>query len=76
MKYAGTVNYLYAVSSQDLQVSMNYAEVPDPPASLPFLETANELMLEQGLQFPGTVEEAMSLYGELVALAQSLQAVF
>jgi len=70
--YAGTVNYLCTVSSRDLHISMNYAEIPDPPASLSFLETANELMMEHGLQFPGTVEDAMSSYDELVALFEAL----
>ena len=70
-KCAGTVNYLCAISSRDLHISKNYAEVPDPPASLPFLERANELMMEHGLQFPGTVEDAMSLYGELIAFLEA-----
>ena len=70
-KFAGTTNYICPVSSRDLHIAISYAEVPDPPALLPFLEAANELMMEQGLRFPGTVEDDMSLYGELVALFEA-----
>ena len=46
-----------------------YAEEPDPPASLMFLEAANELMVAHGLLF--TVQDAVCVYAELVALFEA-----
>ena len=45
-----------------------YAEEPDPPASLLYLQAANALMMVHGLEFPVTVQDATCLYAELVAL--------
>ena len=46
----------------------NYAEEPDAPASLSFLQAANELIQQRGLAFPQTIGDAMSFYAELVTL--------
>ena len=50
---------------------MTYAEQLDAPASLSFLQIVNELMIEHALQFPGTVQDAMCLYAELVVLIEA-----
>ena len=64
----GTCNYLCDVNRRDLHVCRNYAEEPDPPAPLSFLQAANELIVQRGLEFPQTVGDAMSMYAELVTL--------
>ena len=66
-----TVNYLCATNMRDIQVAKQYAEVPDPPGSLEFLQVAYELMTEHQLDFPQTIEDAMCLYAELVALIEA-----
>ena len=53
-------NYI-TTNTHDLQISKRYAEEPDAPASLLFLQIVNELMIEHALQFPGTVQDAMCL---------------
>ena len=48
-----------------------FAEEPDPPAPLPFLEAANDLITQYSLQFPITIADAISLYAELVVLMEN-----
>ncbi|CAI8029706.1 hypothetical protein GBAR_LOCUS16849 [Geodia barretti] len=50
--------------------TIDYAEEPDPPASLTleFLQAVNELMVHRGLLFPDSIRDAMLLYAELVSL--------
>jgi hypothetical protein len=48
--------------------TIDYAEEPDPPASLEFLQAVNELMVHRGLLFPDSIRDAMLLYAELVSL--------
>ena len=65
---AGTSNYVCAVSHHDVHVCRDYAEEPDPPASLEFLQAVNELMVHRGLLFPDSIRDAMLLYAELVSV--------
>ena len=51
-----------------MYVCRDYAEEPDPPASLEFLQAVNELMVHRGLLFPDSIRDAMLLYAELVSL--------
>jgi len=67
----GAVNCLCPANSRDLITSEEYSEEPDPPGSLPFLEAANELMIEHELQFPESIEDAVSVYAELVVLMEA-----
>ena len=65
------MSYLCATNRQDLHATQQYAEVPDPPGSLPFLQMVNELMTEHRFHFPHTIEEAMCLYAELIVLIEA-----
>ena len=47
---------------RDLIVAEQYAEEPDLPASLQFLEMVKELMNQNNLTFPKSVNEAVDLY--------------
>lgn len=67
----GTVSYLCGENRQDLHAAQQYAEVPDPPGSLAFLQMVNELMTEHSLHFPQTTEDAICLYAELVVLVEA-----
>ena len=51
---------------QDRQIARYFVEEPDPPAPLPFLEAANDLITMYSMQFPITIADAISLYVELV----------
>ena len=64
----GTVTEYGLNNYHDLHVAKNYTEEPDPPASLSFLLTANQLMMQRALHFPDTIADAMSLYAELITL--------
>ena len=55
----------------DLHIAKRYAEEPDPPASLDFLQAANEVMTTQALEFPATIEDAVLLYSDLVAFFEA-----
>ena len=68
--HAGIPSYNCAVNRQDIQASRAYSEEPDPPAPLPFLLLANELMVQHSLGFPENIADAMSLYATLVALIE------
>jgi hypothetical protein len=48
----GTRNYISPTTYRDLQVANNYAEEPDPPATLSFLLAAEQLMQQLSLSFP------------------------
>ena len=45
----------------------NYAEAPDPPASLEFLQLAQLIMGANCLQMPRSIEQAIDLYVALIA---------
>lgn len=47
-------------------MAWRYATTPDPPASLEFLQMAQEVMDHYNLSFPLNVEDAINLYIELV----------
>ena len=52
---------------QDRQIARYFVEEPDPPAPLPFLEAANDLITQYFLQFI-TIGDTISLYAEFVVL--------
>ena len=68
--HAGTQDYVCAVDSRDIRQASEYAEEPDPPASLEFLQVALLLMNEQGLAMPNTISEALNLYVVLTTLIE------
>ena len=47
---------------RDIPLAEAYTELPDPPASLEFLQVAETVMRENSLELPTTVEEAIDLY--------------
>ena len=66
---AGTSNYVCAVDHNDMRLCRGFAEEPDPPASLEFLQAVNELVIQRALVFPPeTTRDAVLLYAELVSL--------
>ena len=71
--HAGTRDYISPTNYQDLQMAKNYAEEPDPPASLSFLLAAQQLMQQHSLHFPQNIHEAICLYVELVTLMNGYQ---
>ena len=57
--------FVHVYSMQDRQIAGYFVEEPDPPAPLPFLEAANDLVLSI------TIADAISLYAELVVLMEN-----
>ena len=55
---------------RDLTVAEQYTEEPDPPASLQFLEMVKELMNQNNLTFPKSVNEAVDLYVTLTTMIE------
>ena len=47
---------------RDIGIVQNYAEEPDPPAPLEFLEAADALMVENNIHFPQTVLDAIDVH--------------
>lgn len=45
-----------------MSITEDYAEEPDPPASLEFLQVAKLVMDANLLQMPRSIEEAIDLY--------------
>ena len=67
----GTRDYVCGIDSRDIPPASQYAEVPDPPASLEFLEMALMLMNEQGVTMPSTISEALDLYVTLTTIIEA-----
>ena len=59
------------IDSRDIPPASEYAEIPDPPASLDFLQLALMLMNEQGLNMPSTISEALNLYVTLITIIEA-----
>ncbi len=53
-------------------IAKQYADSPDPPASLEFLLLVDALMTEHNLQFPQNVGEALDLYIDLINYLEDL----
>ena len=58
----GTQNYLCTVTARDIRECLQYAESPDPPGSVEFLEMVSHMMQTHNLPFPTNVKEALDLY--------------
>ena len=67
----GAQYYMCGTDSTDIPPASEYAEIPDPPASLDFLELALMLMNEHTLSMPKTIAEALDLYVSLVAIIEA-----
>ena len=52
---------------QDRQIARYIVEEPDPPAPLPFLEAANDLITQYFI----TIGDTISLYAEFVVLMEN-----
>ena len=59
------------MDSRDLNICLEYAEDPDPPASLEFLEVCKSYMETsveyRDLSLPNTVCRALDLYIDLIS---------
>lgn len=53
-----------------MQVVEKYAEEPDPPGSLEFLEATSVIMEENNIHFPHTVAQALDVYVTLVCIIE------
>lgn len=69
--YKGAQDYACGIDSRDIPVASEYAEIPDPPGSLEFLQMALMLMNDQGLTMPNTIPEALSLYITLTTIIEA-----
>ena len=56
---------------RDIVIVQNYAEEPDSPAPLEFLEAADALMAENNIHFPQTVLDAIDVHNTVVSLMES-----
>ena len=56
---------------RDIGIVQNYAEEPDPPAPLEFLEAADALMAENNIHFPQTVLDAIDVHITVVSFMES-----
>lgn len=63
----GVKDYVCKTDSRDVEVCWEYAEDPDPPASLEFLEAAEQFMEDQHMTMvlPLTVPAALDLYVDI-----------
>ena len=59
------------MNASDTRECLEYAEAPDPPASLEFLEMASCIMTAYGLSFPSNLKEALDLYVTLTSMVES-----
>ena len=58
----GNEDYLCQLDVRDLPTVHQYAESPDPIASVEFLQAAKSIMEDNNMHMPNTIEEAMNLY--------------
>ena len=60
------------MDARDISVSEDYAEEPDPPASLEFLQVAKLVMdADSSLQMPISIEQAIDLYISLTCTIEA-----
>ena len=58
-----TEDYLCPLDTRDLPSAYQYAEAPDPPANLKFLQAAKCIMDDNNiLRMPTNIQSAMDLY--------------
>jgi hypothetical protein len=69
--FEGAQDYVSGIDNRDIPVASEYAEIPDPPGSLEFLQMALILMNDQGLTMPNTIPEALNLYITLTTIIES-----
>ncbi len=50
--------------------SREYAELPDPPASLQFLQAAQRIMDDNNISMPSNVDEALDFYVTLTTIIE------
>lgn len=63
MLYIGTEDYLCPLDTRDLPSAYQYAEAPDPPASLEFLQAAKCIMADNNILYmPTSIQSALNLY--------------
>lgn len=55
-------DYLCQLDTRDLPSAYQYAEAPDPPASLEFLQAAKCNMADNILYMPTSIQSALNLY--------------
>ena len=67
----GAQGYACGIDGRDIPVASEYAEIPDPPGSLEFLQIALILMNDQGLAMPNTIPEALNLYITLITIIEA-----
>ena len=58
-----TEDYLCQLDTRDLPSAYQYAEAPDPPASLEFLQAAKCIMADNSILYmPASIQSALNLY--------------
>ena len=67
----GVQDYICEVDARDIPQVENYAEAPDPPASLEFLQLAQLIMDANSLQMPRSIEQAIDLYVTLTCTIEA-----
>ena len=60
--HKGVEDRLCQLNSRDLPTVYQYAQPPDPPASLEFLQAAKQIMDSNNLDMPISIKEALDLY--------------
>lgn len=66
----GARDYLCNTTSNDIRECFQYAEMPDPPGSLEFLEMALQILRMQNLLFPTSLQEALDLYVTMTTILE------
>lgn len=67
----GTEDYLCQLDTRDLSSAYQYAEAPDPPASLEFLQAAKCIMADKSILYmPTSIQSALNLYIVLATFEQ------
>ena len=69
--YSGVQDYICPTDPRDVTTALQYAEEPDPPCSLEFLEMARDVMNAHHISFPNTISAAVDLYVTLTTILEN-----
>ena len=69
--YSGVQDYICPTDPRDVTTALQYAEEPDPPCSLEFLEMARDVMNAHHISFPNTISTAVDLDVTLTTILEN-----
>ena len=69
--YSRVQDYICPTDPRDETTALQYAEEPDPPCSLEFLQMVRDVMNTHHISFQNTISAAVDLYVTLTTILEN-----